>query len=72
MYWHPDKTMKDIEVLRGLLEARRRLWKVIASDAKVGLRTIYRIMSDPYCNPTMETVRRLTKAARAIRAPRRK
>lgn len=64
--------MKELEILRGLLNARRRLWKVIAYDAGVALSTVYRIMSDPYCNPTAGTISKLTAAARAIRAPRRK
>ena len=60
----------DYDTLRIRLAARKGQWTEIGAHAGVDRRTIYRLLHEPGYNPTHKTMRNLSLALRAVRAPR--
>ncbi len=63
-------SIMDYETLKLKLAARRGKWSELSAQSGVDRRTIYRVIHEPGYNPTYQTLRKLTLALRAVRAPR--
>ena len=60
----------DYGTLKLRLAAREGQWSEISRQSGVDRKTIYRMLTDPDYDPRYETMRKLTLALRAVRAPR--